>query len=183
MSSAVPMPSNTELPRISTPRFGDTALSSAPMPYSTRPPVKHRLRPQRSVSLEHGIIRIAMISRNNVIAVCTPLTVVSRSSLMSLIITFMFEPAKLQMNCARASGRISRRADRAGLGANARSTDTDASVTGLSATGARADATQTRLAQPLQPGFGDRVTGRARGGVSGDRRQEVRALQRVQARV
>src|SRR3954471_6012073 len=124
-----------------------------------------------------------MISRNNVIAVCTPLTVVSRSSLMSLIITFMFEPAKLQMNCARASGRISRRADRAGLGANVRSTDTDASVTGLSATGARADATQTRLAQPLQPGFGDRVTGRARGGVSGDRRQEVRALQRVQVRV
>ena len=52
-----------------------------------------------------------MINRNNVIAVCTPLTVVSRSSLMSLIITFMFEPAKLQMNWARASGKISRRAD------------------------------------------------------------------------
>jgi hypothetical protein len=31
-------------------------------------------------------------------ATCTPWTVVSRSSLMSLIITFMFEPAKLQMN-------------------------------------------------------------------------------------
>src|SRR5947207_5635743 len=62
---------------------------------------------------------------------------------MSLIITFMFEPAKLQMNCARASGRISRRADRAGLGANVRSADTDASVTGVSATRARADATQT----------------------------------------
>ena len=38
------------------------------------------------------------------IAICTPCTVVSRSSLMSLIITFMFEPAKLQMNWARASG-------------------------------------------------------------------------------
>ena len=38
------------------------------------------------------------------IATWTPCTVVSRSSLMSLIITFMFEPAKLQMNCARASG-------------------------------------------------------------------------------
>src|SRR6187401_3581772 len=36
--------------------------------------------------------------------VCTPCTVVSRSSLMSVIITFMFEPAKLQMNCASASG-------------------------------------------------------------------------------
>ena len=31
-------------------------------------------------------------------------TVVSTSLLMSLIITFMFEPAKLQMNWARASG-------------------------------------------------------------------------------
>jgi len=39
-----------------------------------------------------------------VIATCTPFTVVSRSVLMSLIITVMFEPAKLQMNWARASG-------------------------------------------------------------------------------
>src|SRR3954464_6864566 len=46
----------------------------------------------------------AMTSRNRVIAICTPWTVVSRSLLMSLIITFMLEPAKLQMNCARASG-------------------------------------------------------------------------------
>ena len=45
------------------------------------------------------------------IAVWTPFTVVSRSSLMSVIITFMFEPAKLQMNCASASGRINLRAD------------------------------------------------------------------------
>src|SRR4029453_2984517 len=45
------------------------------------------------------------VSRNRVIAVWTPFTVVSRSSLMSLIITFMFEPAKLQMNWASASGR------------------------------------------------------------------------------
>ena len=45
------------------------------------------------------------------IAVWMPWTVVSRSSLMSVIITFMFEPAKLQMNCASASGiRTLRRA-------------------------------------------------------------------------
>ena len=81
--------------------------------------MKHRLRPQRSVSLLHGIMRIAMISRNSVIAVCTPLTVVSRSSLMSVIITFMFEPAKLQMNCASASGRISRRAEASAAAADA----------------------------------------------------------------
>ena len=37
-------------------------------------------------------------------ATWTPCTLVFRSRLMSLIITFMFEPAKLQMNCARASG-------------------------------------------------------------------------------
>jgi hypothetical protein len=52
-----------------------------------------------------------MITRNRVIVVCTPFTVVSRSSVMSEIITFMFDPAKLQMNWARASGAISRRAD------------------------------------------------------------------------
>ena len=46
----------------------------------------------------------AMTSRKIVIATCTPCTVVSRSVLMSVIITFMFEPAKLQMNCASASG-------------------------------------------------------------------------------
>src|SRR6478672_13406591 len=77
--------------------------------------MKQRLRPQRSVSLLHGIIRIAMISKNNVIVVWTPLTVVSRSSLMSVIITFMFEPAKLQMNCASASGRTNLRAESPGL--------------------------------------------------------------------
>ena len=60
--------------------------------------MKQRLRPQRSLSLLHGIISTAITTRNTVIAVCTPATVVSRSSLMSLIITFMFEPAKLQMN-------------------------------------------------------------------------------------
>jgi len=31
-------------------------------------------------------------------AVCTPWTVVSRSWAIALIITFMFDPAKLQMN-------------------------------------------------------------------------------------
>jgi hypothetical protein len=45
-----------------------------------------------------------MISKNRVIVACTPVTVVSRSLVMSLIITFMFEPAKLQMNWASASG-------------------------------------------------------------------------------
>src|ERR671911_2516886 len=69
-----------------------------------RPMVKQRLRPQRSDNLLPGIIRAAMTRRNSVIAVCTPWTVVSRSVLMSLIITFMLEPAKLQMNWARARG-------------------------------------------------------------------------------
>src|SRR5690606_16917198 len=55
-----------------------------------------------------------MTSRKIVMTVCTPWTVVSRSSVMSLIITFMFEPAKLQMNCASASGTSIRR--RAGSG-------------------------------------------------------------------
>src|SRR3954451_9462344 len=81
--------------------------------------VKQRLRPHRSVSLLHGIIRTAMINRNSVMVAWTPVTVVSRSSVMSLIITFMLEPAKLQMNCASASGaRKLRRetTDAAGMG-------------------------------------------------------------------
>ena len=53
----------------------------------------------------------AMISKNRVIVVCTPVTSVWRSRLMSLIITFMFEPAKLQMNCASASGAMNARGD------------------------------------------------------------------------
>ena len=69
------------------------------------PSVKQRLRPHRSVSFPPGIMKAAITNRNTVIATCTPCTVVSRSSLMSVIITFMFEPAKLQMNCASASGK------------------------------------------------------------------------------
>ena len=71
--------------------------------------MKHRLRPQRSVNLPPGIISAAITNKNNVIAVCTPCTVVFRSSLMSVIITFMFEPAKLQMNWASANGNNARR--------------------------------------------------------------------------
>src|SRR5512132_2635089 len=76
-----------------------------------RPMVKQRLRPQRSDNLLPGIIRAAMTRRNRVMAVCTPWTVVSRSVLMSLIITFMLEPAKLQMNWARARGTSSLRGE------------------------------------------------------------------------
>ena len=74
------------------------------------PTRKQRLRPKRSVSLPPGIMSAAITRRNSVIATCTPCTVVSRSRLMSLIMTFMLEPAKLQMNCARARGtRVRRR--------------------------------------------------------------------------
>ena len=64
-----------------------------------------------SVSLLPGIISAAMHSRNSVIAVCTPWTVVSRSLLMLVIATFMFEPAKLAMNWVRASGISIRRGE------------------------------------------------------------------------
>ncbi len=69
--------------------------------------VKHRLRPQRSVSLPQGIIRAAVTSRNKVMKTYTPWTVVCRSWLLSLIMTFMFEPAKLQMNWARGAPAFS----------------------------------------------------------------------------
>ena len=73
--------------------------------------VKHRLRPTRSVHFPQGIMRAAMIRRNKVMHTCTPWTLVCRSSLMSLIMTFMLEPAKLQMNWASASGTMNARAD------------------------------------------------------------------------
>ena len=70
-----------------------------------------------SVSLLPGIISAAMHSKNSVIAVCTPWTVVSRSLLIFVIATFMFEPAKLAMNWVRASGSSSFRGDRPEPGA------------------------------------------------------------------
>ena len=61
-----------------------------------------------------------MISRKRVIAICTPCTVGIQVLAMSVIITFMFEPAKLQMNWASASGRINLRGEiPAGPGARA----------------------------------------------------------------
>jgi hypothetical protein len=50
-----------------------------------------------------------MQSRNSVIAVCTPWTVVWMSLLMLVIETFMLDPAKLATNCVRASGSSIRR--------------------------------------------------------------------------
>ena len=75
-----------------------------------RPSLKHLVRPRRSVNFPQGIINAAITSKNNVMQTCTPWTVVCRSVLMSVIMTFMFEPAKLQMNWAKARGRsIARR--------------------------------------------------------------------------
>ncbi len=56
------------------------------------------LQPQRSVSLPQRIIRAAVTSKNKVMQTCTPWTVGCRSAPMSVIMTFMFEPATLQMN-------------------------------------------------------------------------------------
>jgi hypothetical protein len=56
-------------------------------------------------------MKMAMTTRNTVITVCTPWTVVSRSALMSVSMTFMLEPAKLQMNCASANGTSMRLGD------------------------------------------------------------------------
>ena len=54
-------------------------------------------------------VQTAITNKKTVMTTCTPWTVVFRSVLMSVIITFMFEPAKLQMNCANASGTRTRR--------------------------------------------------------------------------
>jgi hypothetical protein len=93
--------------------------------------MKQRFRPQRSVNLLPAIISAAIINRNIVIVAWTPWTDVSRSSLMSLIITFMFEPAKLQMNWASASGTS------ICLGETVRPVIVSSSVTGLRSSGYR----------------------------------------------
>src|SRR5687768_4388069 len=67
--------------------------------------MKQTLRPQMSVSLAPGIIRAAIVSVNSVMVVWMPVTEVPRSSAIVLIATFMLDPAKLQMNWARANGR------------------------------------------------------------------------------
>src|SRR4051812_43240666 len=54
-----------------------------------------------------------MISRNRVIAAWTPVTVLSRAFVMSVIITFLFEAAEPQMNCGAASGARERRREAA----------------------------------------------------------------------
>ena len=79
-----------------------------------RPSLKHLFRPSRSVNFPHGIIKAAITSKNSVMQTCTPWTVVCRSTLMSLIMTFMFEPAKLQMNWASARGTSIARRDGSG---------------------------------------------------------------------
>src|SRR3954454_23049342 len=76
----------------------------------TSPRMKQNFRPQMSVSLLPGIIRAAIVSVNNVMVVWIPVTDVSRSSAIVLIATFMLDPAKLQMNWARASGSTTARA-------------------------------------------------------------------------
>jgi hypothetical protein len=70
---------------------------------------------------------------------------------MSVIITFMFEPAKLQMNCASASGRISLRADASGrsdAGSGLTDTDRSLSCTDLSSTPPNHRSGRTRRAHP-----------------------------------
>src|SRR5215218_10923447 len=66
--------------------------------------MKQTLRPQMSVSLLPGIISAAIVSVKSVMVVWMPVTEVSRSSAIVLIATFMLDPAKLQMNWARANG-------------------------------------------------------------------------------
>ncbi len=59
----------------------------------TRPATKQTFRPQIPVSLLPGIIRAAIVSVNNVIAVCIPRTLVPMSPAIVLIATFMFVAA------------------------------------------------------------------------------------------
>ena len=115
ISSAVPTPSKIEFPMMSTPRPGDTALDERADPVEVSPMVKHRFRPHRSVNLPPGNHQRRHHQQEQRDRDLHAVDGRVRSSLMSVIITFMFEPAKLQMNCASASGiSICRRPGEAG---------------------------------------------------------------------
>src|SRR5690348_10443820 len=69
-----------------------------------------------SDSLLPGIISAAIVSVNSVIAVCTPITVVPRSSAMAVTATFMLVHAYDAMNWASASGSSIERGSTAASG-------------------------------------------------------------------
>ena len=74
-----------------------------PLPYTTQPIMKARLRPRICPSLPPVIMKAAMTSVYKVMASWIPVTVVPTSLATVAIETFMTELSRVMRNCAAAS--------------------------------------------------------------------------------
>ena len=78
--SAAPSPSTTDQPSSRNHSLGATAVMSAPAPYTTQPMAKALREPILAPTVPPVIMKAAITSAYMVMATCTPLTVVCRSS-------------------------------------------------------------------------------------------------------
>ena len=83
-------------------RFGLSAVISEPSPYTASPRPKARSRPRMSPSFAPTSMNAAITSVYIVIALCTPVTVVFRSSTICEIETFITLESSTMTNCADA---------------------------------------------------------------------------------
>ena len=97
-----PIPSMSDQPIRSTVRFGLSAVVSDPQAYTARPMAKIRSRPNMSPSFAPTSMKAAITSVYIVIALCTPVTVVFRSSTICEIETFITLESSTIMNWADA---------------------------------------------------------------------------------
>ena len=103
MIRAAPRPSRNDQPMISTVRFGASAVVRDPAAYTTQPIANALRRPMMLPIFPPVIIMVAITSVYSVIAVCTPVTVVSRSLATWAMETFMTELSRVIRNCPDAS--------------------------------------------------------------------------------
>ena len=89
-------------------RLWASVIASAPSAYPSRPSTYARLRPKRSPTLLLIRMNAADTSASSAIALCTELTVVSRSSTTAEIDTFISEVSTTSTNIAAASTSDSR---------------------------------------------------------------------------
>ena len=89
-------------------RLWARVIARAPVAYASRPSTNARLRPKRSPILLLIRMNAAETRASSAIAVCTELTVVSRSSTTAEIDTFISDVSTTSTNIAAASSSDNR---------------------------------------------------------------------------
>src|SRR3954452_15367781 len=102
ITSTAPSPSIPDQPTSSTARFGLAAVISEPRPYTPNPSPNARSRPRMSPSFAPTSMNAAITSVYIVIALCTPVTVVFRSTTICEMETFITLESSTMMNWADA---------------------------------------------------------------------------------